>query len=111
MEAAPTWERRGGGRWAARRWHEAAENGGGARSGGGGLAFGRRKEKSSWASARPNGGRGVDGLRRPIGQRGWCEAFGPREERGCSGPRWAKRPGGPWTLKNQPSRKNEKRRK
>jgi hypothetical protein len=75
------------------------------------LAFGRRKEKSSWASVGPNGGRGVDGLRRPIGQPGWCEAFGPREERGCSGPRWAKRPGGPCTLKNQPSRKNEKKKK
>jgi hypothetical protein len=111
MEAAPTWERRGGGRWAAKRWHEAAKNGSGARPGGGGLAFSRRKEKSSWASAGLKGGCGVAGLRRPIGQLGRCEAFRPREEGGCSGPRWAKRSGGPCTLENQPGQKNEKEKK
>jgi hypothetical protein len=25
------------------------------------------------------------GLRRPIGQLGWCKVFGPGEEGGCSG--------------------------
>jgi hypothetical protein len=50
MEAAPTWERRGGSRCAARRWHEAAENGGVAQLGDSDLAFGRRKEKREWPS-------------------------------------------------------------
>jgi hypothetical protein len=75
------------------------------------LAFGQRKEKSSWALAGPKGGSGAAGLRRPIGQLGRCKAFGPREERGCSGPRWPKRLGGPCTLQNQPGRKNEKEKK
>jgi hypothetical protein len=53
----------------------------------------------------------VAGPRRLIGQLGWCEAFRPGEERGCSGPTWAKTLGGPWTLENQPGRKNEKEKK
>jgi hypothetical protein len=32
-----------------------------------------------------------NGLHRPIGQLGRCVAFGPGEELGCSGLRWAKR--------------------
>jgi hypothetical protein len=47
---------RGGGVVQGRR-----AGGGGARSGGGGLAFGRRKEKGSLASAGPNGYAGLDG--------------------------------------------------
>jgi hypothetical protein len=54
---------------------------GGARPGGGELAFGRRKEKGSWAER----------LRRPVGQMGRCEGFRPGEEGGCAGPRWAKK--------------------
>jgi hypothetical protein len=50
---------RGGGEQAA-----AAANG----EGGGDLAFGRRKEKSNWASAGPKGGSGPAGLLRTIGQ-------------------------------------------
>jgi hypothetical protein len=49
---------RGGGEQAA-----AAANG----EGGGDLAFGRRKEKSNWASAGPKGGGGPAGLLRRIG--------------------------------------------
>jgi hypothetical protein len=31
-------------------------------------------------------------LRRPVGQMGRCEGFGPGEEGGCGGLRWAKKP-------------------
>jgi hypothetical protein len=37
---------------------------------------------------------GSSGLRRLVDQLGWCEAFGPGEEGGCRGLRWAKRPDG-----------------
>jgi hypothetical protein len=63
------------------KWGRRA-SGGGARPGGGGLAFGRRKEKGNWAKR----------LRRPVVLMGQCEGFGPGEERGCGGSRWAKKP-------------------
>jgi hypothetical protein len=57
MEATPSWERRGGGRWAAMRWRETPKNGSGAQLGDSGLAFCRKKEKRVWPSwaKRPGG--------------------------------------------------------
>jgi hypothetical protein len=50
------------------------------------------------------------GLCRLVGQLGRCEAFGPGEEGGCSGLRWAKRLDGldamvGFTMKNQEKEK------
>jgi hypothetical protein len=79
MEAVPTWERRGGGRWAARRRCEAAENDSDAQLGDSGLAFSRKREKREWPSWAER-----------LGGPEWCR-FGlagrPRPREGEGGPR------------------------
>jgi hypothetical protein len=71
----------------------------------------RRPEAQGGGVAWPEEGDDLGGpvLRRMVGQLGRCEAFGPREEGGCGGLSWAKRPDGPGPTVGFVRKKSEKR--